>query len=106
MDPDLNCTPDPAETDGTFPTVTELYALAEVVAAHVVRALSPQLNAAPGALLDLTGAAERLNVSRRTVESLVSVGELAVVRIGLGRGVRRFDPAALDAYIRRSTRTL
>lgn len=57
-------------------------------------------------LLDLAGAARRLNVSERTVESLVAVGELAVIRIGTGRGVRRFDPDAVDALIRRQARTL
>ena len=57
-------------------------------------------------LLDLAGAAARLNVSERTVESLVATGEIPVVRIGTGRGVRRFEPSALQAFIRRNARTL
>lgn len=56
-------------------------------------------------LLDLSETAARLNVSTRTIESLVSMGEIPVVRIGTGRGVRRFDPDAIEAYIRRSART-
>lgn len=58
--------------------------------------------ASPPPLLDLSGAATRLNVSQRTVEALVALGEIPVVRIGTGRGVRRFDPAAVEAFIRRS----
>ncbi|WP_158225270.1 helix-turn-helix domain-containing protein [Rubrivirga sp. SAORIC476] len=57
-------------------------------------------------LYDLAGAAARLNVSERTVESLVATGEIPVVRIGTGRGVRRFEPSALQAFIRRNARTL
>ena len=67
---------------------------------------APDRPAAPPPLLDLAGAAARLNVSERTVESLVASGEIPVVRIGTGRGVRRFDPAALEAFVRRQTRAL
>ena len=61
---------------------------------------------APPPLLDLAGAAARLNVSKRTVEALIALGEIPVVRIGTGRGVRRFDPAAIEAFIRRRVRSL
>ncbi|WP_412060354.1 helix-turn-helix domain-containing protein [Rubrivirga sp. IMCC45206] len=60
----------------------------------------------PPPLLDLAGAAARLNVSTRTVEALVASGDIPVTRIGAGRGVRRFDPAAVEAFIRRNTRAL
>ena len=90
-----------------------LDALAADLEARVRRAIREELAAAGdrqpfGAppLLDLTGAAARLNVSERTVESLVASGEIPVVRIGTGRGVRRFDPAALEAFVRRQTRAL
>ena len=64
------------------------------------------LNPVPYALLDINEAANALAVSVRTVESLVALGEIPVVRIGTGRGVRRFERRALDAYVRRSTRAL
>ena len=82
----------------------DLDALAIGLADRVGQLLRERL--APPPLLDLAGAATRLNVSERTVESLVSLGEIPVVRIGTGRGVRRFDPAAIEAFIRRQARTL
>ena len=88
-----------------------LDALAANLEARVRRAIRDELAAAPDRpaalppLLDLAGAAARLNVSERTVESLVAVGEIPVVRIGTGRGVRRFDPAAVEAFIRRTARS-
>ena len=78
--------------------------IADELADRVGQLLKDRLSPPP--LLDLAGAAARLNVSERTVESLVSLGEIPVVRIGTGRGVRRFDPAAVEAFIRRKARTL
>lgn len=101
-DPAFPDVPGPAGIDRSVFDPEFVDAFAGEVAARV----ADQLAAAPRALLDLAGAAARLNVSQRTVESLVAVGELRVVRIGLGRGVRRFDPATLDAFIRRNTRSL
>lgn len=71
-----------------------------------IAAASDRRPASAPPLLDLKGAAARLNVSERTVESLVASGEIPVVRIGTGRGVRRFDPTALEAFVRRQTRAL
>ena len=82
----------------------DLDALAEAVAERVSAALRGEL--APPPMLDLAGVAERLNVSERTVENLVAAGDLPVSRIGAGRGARRFDPAAVEAFIRRNTRSL
>ena len=82
----------------------DLDALAAGLADRVGRLLRDRL--APPPLLDLAGAAARLNVSERTVEALVAQGEIPVVRIGTGRGVRRFDPAAIETFIRRQARTL
>ena len=81
--------------------------------ARVRRAIHEELSsAAPSGptalppLLDLAGAAARLNVSERTVEALIALGEIPVVRIGTGRGVRRFDHAAIETFIRRRVRSL
>lgn len=74
--------------------------LAERVAALVEVARQPP------PLLDLDGAAARLNVSPRTVRALVADGEIPVIRIGTGRGVVRFDPTAVEAFIRRNARGL
>lgn len=84
----------------------DLSALAEDIAEHVAARLAERLTPAPDGLLTLDEAARFLAVSARTVESLVSLGELPVVRIGTGRGVRRFERAALDAFVRRNTRAL
>lgn len=93
----MHAAPDRPPLDG--PTLDALAAaLADRVAELVGATVAP--------LLDLAGAAARLNVSERTVEALVAAGEIPVVRIGTGRGVRRFDPAALDAFVRRQTRAL
>ena len=104
LPPDIKITQihGPAELDRSVldPTFVDAFA------GEIATRLAGHLSAAPRPLLDLAGAAARLNVSERTVEHLVAVGELPVIRIGLGRGVRRFDPAALDAFVRRSTRSL
>ena len=108
VDPAADRAPDrpalPSPEGDPAPPLDTLDALAAGVAERVARLLSGQLR--PDPLLDLAGAAERLNVSERTVESLVASGEIPVVRIGTGRGVRRFDPAGLDAFVRRQTRAL
>ena len=98
----------PSDPDAPTPD-----ALAAEIEACIRRAVREELAAAgdrPPAgkppLLTLAQAAERLNISTRTVESLVAMGELPVVRMGTGRGVRRFDPASVDAFIRRSARKL
>ncbi|WP_412070402.1 helix-turn-helix domain-containing protein [Rubrivirga sp. IMCC43871] len=80
----------------------------DALAAQLADRVAQLVDAArtPPPLLDLAGAAARLNVSTRTVEALVASGDIPVTRIGAGRGVRRFDPAAVEAFIRRQTRTL
>lgn len=58
-------------------------------------------SAGPSPLLDLPAVARWLNISERLVETFVAAGDLPVLRIGQGRGVRRFEPAAVEAFIRR-----
>jgi len=55
----------------------------------------------PEALLTLTAAAERLALSRRTLEREIAAGRLAVVRI---RGAVRVAQSDIEAYIIRSRR--
>ena len=76
------------------------------LATRIAALLIPQIDAPSRRLLDIKEVAERLHTSVRTVETQVALGEIPVVRIGAGRGVRRFDPAAVDAFVRRQTRTL
>lgn len=52
----------------------------------------------PPRLLTPDEAADRLQVSRRTLRRLVATGDLAVVRIGK---VTRFTEAAIAGFIRR-----
>jgi len=51
-------------------------------------------------LLSYRRAAERLAISERTVERLVSRGELATVRV---RRARRISDAEIDRYIKANT---
>lgn len=53
-------------------------------------------------LLTLPAAAERLSLSRRTIEREIAAGRLAVVQI---RGAVRIDEADLEAYIQQSRTT-
>ena len=108
----LPAVPPPSPAPDRPPTVDrpheaeplDLDALAARLAARVAELVEEARTPPP--LLDLDGAARRLNVSTRTVEALVADGEIPVVRIGTGRGVRRFDPAAIEAFIRRNARSL
>ena len=80
----------------------------DAIAARLADRVAELVEAArqPPPLLDLAGTAKRLNVSPRTVRALVADGEIPVVRIGTGRGARRFDPDAVEAFIRRQSRSL
>ena len=49
-------------------------------------------------LMSVTDVARRLNVSNRTVETLISTGEIKAIRV---KGQRRFDREAVESYIRR-----
>jgi len=93
-----------ARLDSDPSSQTQAVELADEVADRVAERLLGVLS--PPSLLDISGVADRLNVSRRTVENLVALGEIPVIRIGGGRGVRRFEQAALDAFVRRSTRSV
>lgn len=81
-------------------------AVVEAIADSIAGRLGERLAAGPPALLDLEAAANWLGVSARTVESLVALAEIPIVRIGPSRSIRRFELASLVAYARRSTRTL
>jgi len=62
-------------------------------------------SASPRRLLTPDEVAEWLGVSKRTVESLVGLGEIPVVRIGTGkRKLPRYQPEAVEAFIRRQAR--
>lgn len=70
-------------------------------------ALAERLGAtSPPPLLDLPAVARWLNVSERLVETFVAAGDIPVLRIGQGRGVRRFEAAAIEAFIRRQANTV
>ena len=99
MPPDATPPPDASSTLPASPPGLDLDALADRIASRI--------QARPK-MLDLAGVASLLNVSERTVESIVAAGEIPVARIGAPgrRGVRRFDPAAVEAYVRRQTRAL
>ncbi len=64
-------------------------------ALRLVGRLSSWLEAKP-AMLTVKQAAERLNVSPRTVYDLIDAGQLPCQRIGTGRGTIRVHPADLD----------
>lgn len=56
---------------------------------------------APDPLLTKADAAEVLNCSARTVDTLIASGELASVKV---RRSRRIPPSALKAYVARQAR--
>ncbi len=65
----------------------------------VVSALSMRLLEVPKAkppLMSVRDVGRRLNVSERTVRTLIADGQLRPIPI---RGQHRFSPAAIDAYI-------
>lgn len=80
----------------------------DAIAARLADRVAELVEAArtPPPLLDLDGAAKRLNVSTRTVRALVADDEIPVIRVGTGRGAVRFEPKAVEAFIRRQTRSL
>ena len=86
------------------PTALDVEGLAQQLAERVAELVEAARTPPP--LLTEGEVAARLNVSPRTVQALVADGEIPVVRIGTGRGVRRFDPAAVEAFIRRNARSL
>jgi len=53
----------------------------------------------PTPLWDVRDVATRLNVGKRTVENIIADGKLTAIWV---RGQRRFEPEAVEAYIRRS----
>ena len=76
--------------------------LADTVADQVRRRLEPHLRPWSDApLLDPKGLARKLAVSVRTVDDLVSKGEIIPRYVGKQR---RFTPEAIDAYLRTSDR--
>lgn len=88
-------TPDPAPAD---------LGLADRLAASVREAVDDaarSMSAAPPPLLDVQGVADRLAVSVRTVETLITEGELIPIRV---RSARRFTPEAVDDYLRRAAK--
>ena len=50
-------------------------------------------------MLTVDQAAERLNVSVKTVRNLIGAGKLGHYRIGAGRGVIRISEDALDQHL-------
>jgi len=69
-------------------------------ASAALRALARKLNEtdSPPSLWDIRDVAEYLNVSKRTVETLIDEGEITPIWV---KGQRRFDPGTIDAYLRR-----
>ena len=101
--PDVSAdTPDrPAPDRPPVPLPAEaLDAIAAALAERLGGAVAGP-SAEPPPLLDLPAVARWLNVSERLVETFVAAGDIPVLRIGQGRGVRRFEPAAVEAFIRR-----
>ena len=72
--------------------------LQEDLANHLTGVLRREkANTKPGPLMDVEAVAQRLNVSKRTVETLIAEGQLNPIWV---RGQRRFTRKAIDAYIR------
>ena len=81
------------------PSRSELQWDVEELATHLAAKLKEELPHQPESepLLDVGAVARRLNVSKRTVETLIAEGELTPIWV---RGQRRFTTDAIDSYIR------
>jgi excisionase family DNA binding protein len=53
-------------------------------------------------LFTITEAAKKLQISRSTIDRMVRGGDLAVIRIGSGRGRPRVPESELAAYLARA----
>lgn len=85
-------------TPSTRPPLSD--AALDAIADRLADRLST-LPSAPPPLLTSTEVADWLNVSERTVDNLVALGELIPVRVTpSGRG-RRFERRGVEAFIRR-----
>ena len=85
-------------TPSTRPPLSD--AALDAIAERLADRLSA-LPSAPPPLLTSTEVADWLNVSERTVDNLVALGELIPVRVTpSGRG-RRFERQGVEAFIRR-----
>lgn len=73
-------------------------ALSNIVRDHLATVLARPSRPEP--LLTVGEVADRLAVSKRTVETMIAEGELKPVRV---RGARRFERTAIDAYVRDRT---
>lgn len=81
--------------------------LAEALAARIAERLRDLINEPACTdephLLDVKDVARHLQVSKRTVETLIAEGQIKPIWI---RGQRRFTKEALDAYLRKCARTV
>jgi len=90
-------TESPHESSSVLPEA-EVARIREIVRSEFQRQLdAANQNLGPDPLWDVDQVAEYLNVSRRTVDTLIAAGELRPMRVGRQR---RFDPKTIDAYLR------
>jgi excisionase family DNA binding protein len=77
-------------------------ALAERIAERLYDLINRPARTDGSHLLDVKDVARHLQVSKRTVETLIAEGQITPIWI---RGQRRFTKEALDAYLRKCSRT-
>jgi excisionase family DNA binding protein len=65
----------------------------------LIERIVEDMTEAPSPLWTIGDVATRLNVSKRTVENIIDDGKLTPIRV---RGQRRFEPEAIEAYLRRN----
>lgn len=102
MTPDPTQAPDSASSSGPALEAT-VHNLASQLASlsEAIHRLGQQSPARPAPLWTDADVAKRLSVSTRTVQRLVETGEFACLRIG---GQRRYDPRAIEAYLKSSAK--
>lgn len=71
----------------------------DAVRVYLARAMAETTVAEPGDWLTVKQAADRLNVSARTVYDLCEMGRLRCQRVGIGRGTIRIRPADLEGCL-------
>ncbi len=93
-------------TPSTKPEILERLAQEEDLSERTVESIEQLISRivkdktdVPSKLWKIGDVATRLNVSTRTVENIIDNGKLTPIWI---RGQRRFDPEAVEAYLRRN----
>lgn len=103
--PERNASESRSAPESHYDYEATLQRLVSDLKSEVVAPLKEELEAArgPKSLWSIKDVARRLGISLRTAENLVRAGDISPISIRGGK-IRRFDPEAVEAYIRSCAR--